>query len=79
MFIKIDNDGYSLGSQRAQINGTQLPEAIDIIHHFEKQGYINDWKGDNDSGNMLPDATYFYLLTIDGSDKVYKGFVDLRR
>ena len=46
---------------------------------FNKQGYVNDWKGDNDSGNMLPDATYFYLLTIEGSDKIYKGFVDLRR
>lgn len=33
------------------------------------------WKGDNQGGQPLPDATYFYLVTAGG--KVYKGWVEL--
>lgn len=46
---------------------------------YDKQGYLNEWKGDNESNAPLPDATYFYLLKIEGSKKVYKGYIDLRR
>jgi type I restriction enzyme M protein len=34
LFIKIDNDGYNLGAQRAAVKGSQLEEAIKIIHDF---------------------------------------------
>lgn len=37
LFIKIDNDGYSLGTQRRPINGNQLPEALQLVEDF-KQG-----------------------------------------
>lgn len=35
IFIKIDNDGYSLGSQRSDINGSQLEEATKLINSFK--------------------------------------------
>lgn len=38
LFIKIDNDGYNLGSQRAAVKGSQLEEAIDLAHAFVKTG-----------------------------------------
>lgn len=34
LFVKIENDGYSLGAQRAPIKGSQLDEAIKIIQDF---------------------------------------------
>ena len=34
LFIKIDNDGFNLGSQRNAVKGGQLEEAIKIIHDF---------------------------------------------
>jgi type I restriction enzyme M protein len=34
LFVKIDNDGYNLGAQRTAVKGSQLEEAIKIIHDF---------------------------------------------
>lgn len=34
LFVKIDNDGYNLGAQRAAVKGGQLDEAIDLIKAF---------------------------------------------
>lgn len=36
LFIKIDNDGYSLGSQRGEVKGGQLDEAIEIAKIFKQ-------------------------------------------
>lgn len=35
LFIKIDNDGFSLGSQRGEIKGSQLDEAIESTKAFK--------------------------------------------
>jgi type I restriction enzyme M protein len=34
LFVKIDNDGYNLGAQRTAVKGSQLEEAIALIHSF---------------------------------------------
>lgn len=34
LFVKIENDGYSLGAQRRQIAGNQFPEALQAIEQF---------------------------------------------
>lgn len=36
LFVKIDNDGYGLGSQRNAVKGGQLEEAIDILKTFRQ-------------------------------------------
>lgn len=36
LFVKIDNDGYSLGAQRNAVKGGQLEEAIEAIQNFVK-------------------------------------------
>jgi type I restriction enzyme M protein len=36
LFIKIDNDGYNLGAQRAAVKGSQLEEAVELAHEFVK-------------------------------------------
>lgn len=38
LFVKIDNDGYNLGAQRTAVKGSQLGEAIDLVHEFVRTG-----------------------------------------
>lgn len=35
------------------------------------------WEGKNNGGEQLPDATYFYVLEVDG--KTFKGWVELTK
>jgi len=42
LFIKIDNDGYNLGAQRTAVKGSQLEEAIALVHAFVATGEIPD-------------------------------------
>ncbi|MBL0023993.1 MAG: N-6 DNA methylase [Saprospiraceae bacterium] len=42
LFVKIDNDGYNLGAQRAAVKGSQLEEAIALTHEFATSGEIPD-------------------------------------
>ena len=45
---------------------------------WESDNYNDDWGGTNQSGEALPDDTYFYTIELtDG--KQYKGFVFLKR
>ncbi|MBK5284780.1 MAG: gliding motility-associated C-terminal domain-containing protein, partial [Bacteroidia bacterium] len=50
---------------------------------YSKEMYLNEWYGQNNKGGLLPDGTYFAILTISNpginQGKVLKGYVDLRR
>ena len=46
---------------------------------YSKNGYKNEWDGNSNSGQALPDATYFVILEINKKEIVKKGFVELRR
>jgi type I restriction enzyme M protein len=35
LFVKIDNDGFNLGSQRTAVMGSQLGEAIEVLEQFK--------------------------------------------
>lgn len=45
---------------------------------YEKQGYQNDWQGTAGS-DILPDGTYYYIITFDESDQAYKGAITIIR
>lgn len=47
---------------------------------FEKDGYRNDegWDG-TWNGTVLPDGTYFYHINLPRLQKIYTGYVELRR
>ena len=42
LFVKIDNDGYNLGAQRNAVKGSQLEEAIELVHYFALTGEVNE-------------------------------------
>lgn len=46
---------------------------------YKQEGYANTWEGRNMRGEILPDGTYFYILTFKENSKVYKGFITLLR
>lgn len=35
---------------------------------YSKNGYLNEWYGQANNGNILPDATYFYVLTLNSGE-----------
>lgn len=48
---------------------------------YQKNNYANEWKGENNQDNPLPDGTYFVIFdafTSDGAITL-KGYVDIRR
>ncbi|MNJ97472.1 HYR domain protein [compost metagenome] len=48
---------------------------------YQRDSYADEWYGENNAGDALPDATYFVILNVvvGGKDKVLQGYVDLRR
>jgi len=48
---------------------------------FYSQNYTNaaGWKGSNKNGDVLPEGTYYYIITLDGDSKIYKGAITLFR
>lgn len=49
------------------------------VEVYEQTGYDNNWQGRNSRGEILPDGTYFYVLTFEDNKKIYKGFITLLR
>lgn len=41
IFLKIENDGYSLGAQRRVVNGSDLPEIIKVVSDFKNNKKID--------------------------------------
>ena len=48
---------------------------------FKTEKYKENWDGTKDApgGEPLPDGAYYYVITMDGSDVVYKGAISLIR
>lgn len=46
---------------------------------YERVNYRNDWRGENLRGELLPEGTYFVILTLKGLDRGMQNYVDLRR
>lgn len=45
---------------------------------FDQLNYRNEWRGENQQGQPLPDGTYFVILKL-GNDNTLQNYVDLRR
>ncbi|MCB0632575.1 MAG: gliding motility-associated C-terminal domain-containing protein [Lewinella sp.] len=50
----------------------------DIV--FRQENYYNDWSGTNQNGQLLPEATYYYVLRLNiGEGAIIKGDVTVIR
>jgi gliding motility-associated-like protein len=73
------NDTWHIG------NIENYPDAEIVI--FDRWGkivlkttnYQNDWQGRNSKNDILPDGTYYYVITIPGTDMIYKGSINILR
>lgn len=45
---------------------------------FEQENYVNEWKGQDKQGNLLPTATYYYLVNLENNE-IKSGWVYLMR
>ncbi|MEO7081284.1 MAG: gliding motility-associated C-terminal domain-containing protein, partial [Flavobacteriales bacterium] len=45
---------------------------------FDQLHYSNEWRGENQQGQALPDGTYFVVLRLN-ADLTLQNYVDLRR
>ncbi len=45
---------------------------------FDQPHYSNDWRGENQQGQQLPDGTYFVVLRLN-AELTLQNYVDLRR
>jgi gliding motility-associated-like protein len=45
---------------------------------FSSDSYDNTWGG-TFHGKTMPDGTYYYVIQMDGSDKLYKGAITILR
>ncbi|NOQ24971.1 MAG: DUF2341 domain-containing protein [Bacteroidales bacterium] len=46
---------------------------------YSKKGYMNDWDGRNNNGDVLPDGTYYYIIKFPNSSKHYSGSITILR
>lgn len=73
------NDSWYIG------NIENYPNAEIVI--FDRWGkivlkttnYQNDWQGRNSKNDILPDGTYYYVITIPGTETIYKGSINILR
>ncbi|MBL7932675.1 MAG: gliding motility-associated C-terminal domain-containing protein, partial [Bacteroidia bacterium] len=78
-------DGNGLNDQWIVKNIQSYPENSVVIFDqwnqkvFETKSYKNDWAGVNQKGDILPDATYYYILRFPESGKKYTGYITLMR
>jgi gliding motility-associated-like protein len=44
---------------------------------YENNNYQNDWEGTNEDSKELLDATYYYIIKVDGEDKARTGYITI--
>ncbi|HRH67298.1 MAG TPA: gliding motility-associated C-terminal domain-containing protein, partial [Bacteroidia bacterium] len=74
------NDGYEIKGIEGYPNNTFRVFNRWGNEVYSKENYVNtDWRGQNNSGEDLPEGTYFVVLKIKNSDLRKNTYVDLRR
>jgi gliding motility-associated-like protein len=46
---------------------------------FSARNYQNTWDGRNKNGDIVPDGTYYYVITFGMNDRIYKGAITILR
>ena len=77
--ITPNNDGTNESLDLAGFN----VEKLEIYNRwgrkvYEKNGYIDEWHGQNMNGGILPDSTYYYIIKL-GTAETKTGWIFLSR
>jgi gliding motility-associated-like protein len=51
-------------------------EEVFVSHNYTS---ANGWNGFNRTGDILPEGTYYYIITLEGDSRIYRGAVTLLR
>ena len=69
-----------------ELNPDAYPDSEMIIFNrwgdevFSASPYLNDWDGNNNSGNPIPEGTYYYVLRLDTSEgELIRGDITIVR
>ena len=46
---------------------------------YQKTNYLQDWDGKNTNGDVLPDGTYYYVITFPDTTRNYTGAITILR
>lgn len=75
--ISPNNDGFNdnldlefLSDRTGGITNFQIYNRLGTLV-FEQPNYVNEWRGQDSSGNELPTGTYFYVINFLSEDPVY--------
>ena len=70
------NDTWGIGNLEFYSNTKVIIVNRDGQIIYEDDNYANTWDGTYE-GKLLPDATYYYIITSPNSNKVYKGSITI--
>ena len=70
------NDTWGIGNLEFYSNTKVIIVNRDGQIIYEDDNYANTWDGTYE-GKLLPDATYYYIITSPDSGKVYKGSITI--
>jgi len=73
-----ENDTWKIGNIESFSNSTVYVYDRWGKEVFSKTGYQNDWGGVGEK-DQLPDGTYYYVITIEGTEITYKGAITILR
>lgn len=72
LFVKIDNDGYSLGAQRTAVKGSQLAQAITTLKTFRSSAYEEKAFGNTEMAHAVAKAKVIESGDFNLSGERYK-------
>jgi gliding motility-associated-like protein len=78
--ISVNNDGSNDFFDLALLNVKNLS----IFNRYgmkvySKNQYRNEWKGQTDNGDELPDGTYYYVIEFNSGDAAKTGWIYVNR
>lgn len=76
--VSPNNDGLNDNFDLSCLSGITSVKIFNRygVNVFEKEAYVDEWTGKDDKGNLLPAATYYYVVSFNTGD-VKTGWVYL--
>ena len=78
--ISVNNDGLNDNFDLTGYNVKQLSIFNRYgLKVYSKSAYTNQWLGQSDSGDELPDGTYYYVIDFNNNQKAKTGWIYINK